>query len=99
DLFGRRRVLIIILGLCAVGSAVSASTEHLGWIIAGRAIQGVSGAILPLCYGITREVAPRTEAPFWVGVLTASFGASGGASMVIGGVITQYLSWHGIFYV
>src|SRR5690606_23751207 len=58
DMYGRERVLIVLLAAATVGSLVSALGDSIGAIIVGRAIQGVAGAILPLCIGLAREHLP-----------------------------------------
>ena len=48
DMYGRKRVLIVIMMLSVVGSFVSALAPTLGWVIAGRALQGIAAATLPV---------------------------------------------------
>src|SRR5581483_1315740 len=43
DLYGRKRVLLVALGAAAIGSAISAAGPSLGWVIAGRSLQGLAG--------------------------------------------------------
>ena len=69
DLYGRKRMLLLMLGVACAGSTVSALAEDLNVIILGRALQGVSMAVLPLCFGIIREHAPEERIPFAVGIL------------------------------
>jgi len=100
DLYGRRRVLTAIVLLSGLGSIVCIlGSNHLGWMIAGRAIQGLSGAILPLAYGIVREIAPPQRAPFWIGTLAGVYGLTAGAGLIIGGLFSDAGHWQGIFYV
>lgn len=99
DLYGRRRVILIVCVICALGSAISALHTDLRWIIAGRAIQGASGAILPLCYGIVRQLVPQSRLPFWIGVFAGAYAASGAIGFLVGGALSEYVGWHAIFYV
>ncbi len=48
DQFGRRKILVWVLLLSALGSVISAVAPSFGILVAGRALQGVSGAVLPL---------------------------------------------------
>jgi MFS family permease len=98
DLFGRRLMLIAIVALCGVGSLISAVAPSLAWIVAGRVVQGVSGAVLPLCYGMTREIAPSREVPFWVGCLTGAYALAHAIGFVLGGALADLGGWHMIFY-
>ena len=59
DMFGKERVLLAVLGVFAIGSLVGALSHSIEMLIAGRAIQGVAGAIFPLAFGIIRDEFPR----------------------------------------
>ncbi|SCW81298.1 Major Facilitator Superfamily protein [Sphingobium faniae] len=98
DLLGRRTMLAGVLLLCTLGSTLSALSSDLHWIIAGRAIQGMSGAILPLAFGIARSVVPQERLPYWIGLLAGAYSASGALGFLLGGVLTESVfGWHGIF--
>lgn len=99
DMYGRERVLIVLLAAAAVGSVVSAVGDSIGWIIAGRAIQGVAGAILPLCVGLAREHLPAHRVPVAVSLIAGSAVAAGSAAQLIAGVLIDHASWHMIFVV
>jgi MFS family permease len=99
DLFGRRRLLILVSVLPAVGSLISAVAPSIDWIIVGRTIQGVSGAILPLSYGIVRDFAPPRRAPFWIGVLTGGYAFSAMFGYIIGGAFADAGHWAWLFIV
>src|SRR4051794_25625099 len=95
DLFGRGRVLTLVLLTFAVGSAVCALAPSLGVLVAGRVIQGVGGGIFPLAFGIIRETFPAERVATAIGGISATFGIGGGVGLVIAGVIVEHLgpSW------
>ena len=97
DLIGRTQMLIAVLVVMAVGSALSASTDHLGVVIAGRAMQGVAAALIPLSMGIVRELFPPKRVPFGIGVITGSAGIGGGLGLLMGAVLIDNFHWHSIF--
>jgi len=100
DLYGRRRMLILMLVVAAVGSAISAVASDLNVIIFGRALQGVSLAILPLAFGILRENArDNRELNMGVGVLGGTYSLSTGTGIILGGVIVDSARWQHIFTV
>lgn len=99
DIYGRTSVLAVVLAISAMGSILSASTDHLGTIIAGRAIQGVSMAILPLAYGILKEAAPAKRVMSGVGILGATYTVGGGAAGLLGGILVDAGQWQTIFWV
>lgn len=98
DIYGRRRMLIILIAICAVGSLISAVGQSLELIILGRALQGMSGAILPLCYGITHRAAPPGRAPFWIGVVTGAFSFSTVIGYLVAGHFSDTGAWRSIFW-
>ncbi|MFD4183604.1 MFS transporter [Rhodococcus sp. NPDC058514] len=99
DMYGRERVLIVLLFAAAIGSMISAVGDSLGSIIVGRAIQGLAGAILPLCIGLAREHLPPAKVPVAVAVISGSAVAAGSSALLIAGVMLDHASWHMIFIV
>lgn len=99
DQYGRKRVLIAVLLICSAGSLLSALADDLAWIIAGRMIQGATGAILPLAFGICREVTPPARTAVWLGVLTGAWSGSAALGYVLGGLFTDLGNWQGLFWV
>ncbi|WP_152639818.1 MFS transporter [Sphingobium bisphenolivorans] len=97
DLFGRRRILIIVLVTGLVGSIVSAVAPSFAWLLAGRILQGITTAILPLCIGIVREDVPPQHVPMSVGLMISGASLGNAAGLVLGGWIVDNYSWHGVF--
>ncbi len=101
DLVGRRKVLLIGLAVFVAASALCGAAQSETVLIAARFLQGVGGAlasavILGMIVTMFPEPAERAKA---IGVF--SFVASAGASigLLLGGVITQAINWHWIFFV
>ena len=99
DLFGRRRILLFMLALAFFGSALSAMTNNLAIIIVGRAIQGVSMAVLPLSFGVLCEIIAKRDMGLAISAIGATYAVGGGLGVIIGGVIVDKFDWHGIFIV
>jgi EmrB/QacA subfamily drug resistance transporter len=100
DLLGRRRILMLGLGLFTAASLGCALATGEAFLIAMRAVQGLGAAImLPAALSIVmnmfREGAERNKAlGIWGGL-----GAGGGTvGLIAGGVITRYIGWEYIFY-
>jgi len=98
DMFGKRRMLVLSLVVFGAGSAVSALGSSLELVVAGRVLQGFGGGIFPLCFGIIRDEFPRERVAGSIGLISAIFGIGGGAGLIAGGVITDHLSYHWIFW-
>jgi EmrB/QacA subfamily drug resistance transporter len=98
DMFGKRRLLVVALVAFALGCVVSAVSNELWIVVAGRVVQGVGGGIFPLCFGIIRDEFPPRRVAQSVGLLSAVLGIGGGAGLVLGGVIVDNISYHWIFW-
>src|SRR5919204_5945912 len=55
DMFGKERMLVMTLCFFAAGSVLAALSHSIGILVAGRAVQGVGGAVFPLAFGIIRD--------------------------------------------
>jgi len=100
DILGRRRVFVAGIALFTAASLAAGLAQSEGWLLAARAIQGVGAAIaapstLALLTVTFREGAERTRAIAWY---SAVAGAGGSLGLVLGGVLTQWISWRaGLF--
>ncbi|WP_327090979.1 MFS transporter [Nonomuraea sp. NBC_01738] len=101
DLFGRRRMFVLALGLFAVSSLAGGLATSQGLLVAARAVQGLGGALLfpatlSLVNTLFEEGAPRNKA---LGVWSGA-GASGLAlGSLLGGLLTGAWGWQAVFYV
>jgi EmrB/QacA subfamily drug resistance transporter len=98
DMFGKRRLLVISLAAFAAGSAIAAVTSTLWVVVTGRAVMGIGGGIIPLCFGIVRDEFPRERVARSVGLLSATVGIGGGLGLVFGGLLIDYASFRWIFW-
>lgn len=96
DRFGRKPVIVIGLIVFAFGSFIAAGADNIGWVIAGRAVQGagaISAAVTAFIADSTREQ-HRTKAMAMVG---ASIGLTFAASMVLSPLLYKLIGMGGIF--
>ena len=98
DMFGKERLLVIVLCVLGTGTVIAALSHSLEMLIAGRAVQGAGGAIFPLAFGIIRDEFPRERVGAGIGLISATFGIGGGAGLVLAGVIVDHLDYTWIFW-
>jgi len=101
DLYGNRRLFLIGIALFTVASLACGLSTSQGFLIAARGVQGLGGAVasavsLSLMVNLFTEPGERAKA---MGIF--GFVASGGGSIgvLLGGIITDIISWHWIFLV
>jgi EmrB/QacA subfamily drug resistance transporter len=101
DLFGRKWALIAGLVGFSVASAVGGLAQSFGLLVAARATQGVFGALLaPSALSLLTVTFAGTEDwPKAFGIFGAVAGGAGAVGLLLGGVLTQALSWRWCLYV
>lgn len=100
DIFGRRRVFAIGLAIFTVGSLLCGLAGSPLMLILCRALQGVGGAILfATSLALLAQTFHGRERGFAFGVWGAVVGVSAAIGPLLGGILTDALSWHWIFYV
>jgi EmrB/QacA subfamily drug resistance transporter len=101
DLVGQRRVFLAGLAVFTGASAICATAESQGLLIAARFVQGIgcaltSAVILGMIVRLFPE--PRDQAKAF-GVYGFVASAGGSIGLLVGGVLTQALDWHWIFFI
>jgi EmrB/QacA subfamily drug resistance transporter len=101
DLFGRRRVFLVALGLFSLASLLGGFAQNSAELTAARAAQGfgcaiLSPATLTIIMTTFTEGHKRHRA---LGAWSAVAGAGGALGVILGGVLTSYLSWRWVLFV
>jgi EmrB/QacA subfamily drug resistance transporter len=99
DLYGKKRVLVIVSAMVGVGSLLAAVASSVEIMIVGRVIQGAGGGIFPLAFGIIRDEAPPSKVAGGIGFMSSLIGIGGAAGLLLAGAIVQSLSYHWLFWV
>src|SRR5213083_789927 len=101
DLLGRRRLFIAGLALFAASSLLCGLAWSEGSLIAFRAVQGLGGALLaPAALSLLfTSFAEGRERNLALGIYGAASGSGAAVGVLLGGVLTSYLSWSWIFFI
>ena len=100
DLFGRKPMLMIGIGLFLVGSALSGLSQTMWQLILFRSIQGLgAGALFPISLAVIGDLFTPRERGKYQGLFGAVFGIAFLVGPGLGGTLTDNFSWHWVFYV
>ncbi len=101
DRFGRKRLFLVGLAIFTLGSALCGFAPTLGWLIAGRVLQGAGGAALsPGSLSVLASAFPEPrERAQAIGIWSGVSGIALAAGPLIGGSLIQLSSWPAIFFV
>jgi MFS family permease len=89
DMYGKKNLIIVTMILLLAGSIVCALSNDLGVLIAGRALQGTSTALIPLAIGMIRDSFPREKVTSGIGIVSATMGVGGSMGMIVTGLIAD----------
>ena len=101
DLIGRKSVFMAGLLVFTVASLACGAAQSQGWLVAARFVQGVGGAMtsaVVLGMIVTMFPEPRERAKA-IGVYAFVASAGGSVGLIAGGVLTQSINWHWIFFI
>jgi EmrB/QacA subfamily drug resistance transporter len=101
DLFGRKRLFIAGVAVFTVASAIDGLSTSPGMLIAARALQGLGAALVsPAALSIvTTTFAEGRDRARALGVWSAIAVGGGAIGLILGGILTEYLSWRWNFFV
>lgn len=98
DMFGKRRVAMVLLGLQAAGSIVAALSSTFEPMIAARVLQGMAAGVIPLGISILRDVIPKVRLGATIALVSASLGAGGVLGLPLSAAVAEILDWHWLFW-
>ncbi|HEX6781343.1 MAG TPA: MFS transporter [Solirubrobacterales bacterium] len=99
DMFGRRNAFFLGTAIFASMSALGGAAQTETWLIAARVLMGIGGALMwPAILGMIYELLPEEKAGLAGGIIIGAAGLGNAIGPLIGGVLTQELSWRWIFF-
>jgi EmrB/QacA subfamily drug resistance transporter len=100
DMFGRRRAFFVGTAIFASMSALGGAAPSEAWLIASRVLMAIGGALMwPAILGMTYELLPEERAGLAGGIIIGAAGLGNALGPLIGGVLTDLLSWRWVFFV
>jgi EmrB/QacA subfamily drug resistance transporter len=98
DGFGRRRLLLIGIGIFTSASLACALAPGLGWLIGARAVQGVGAAIMfALTVALVADAVPKSRAGSAMGLLATMSATGTSLGPSLGGLLMTHVGWQAIF--
>ncbi|WP_078629030.1 MDR family MFS transporter [Streptomyces sp. 142MFCol3.1] len=100
DQYGRKKLFQTAIVIFLIGSALCGMAQNMGELIGFRALQGVGGGgLMVLSMAIVGDLVPPRERGKYQGLFGAVFGATSVLGPLLGGLLTEHLSWRWVFYV
>ncbi|XOK62076.1 MDR family MFS transporter [Paenibacillus elgii] len=100
DLFGRKAVFTVGIGLFVLGSILCGAAQSMAELIWFRALQGIgAGALAPVCFTIIGDLFSGKQRGKMMGVFSSVWSVAGLLGPLIGGYFVDQVSWRWIFYI
>ena len=101
DMYGRRSILLISLGLFLVGAIISVFSTSMAFAIVARVILALGqGALAPLCFSVIGDLFEPVARAKWSGMLNLPAGIAATIAPALGGILTDSsLGWRGLFWI
>jgi len=100
DLYGRRPILLFAVAVFLTGSLLCGFSQEMWQLVAFRGLQGLgAGALFPVALAVIGDLYDASERGKYQGLVGAVFGLSSLVGPAIGGVITDTIGWHWVFFV
>jgi len=99
DMFGKKRMMLVCMGLLLIGSVIGAVSSTLTMVIIARIFQGTASALIPIGMSIMRDELPEEKLSSAVALMSATLGIGAAIGMPLSGIVFTYFGWHAIFWV
>jgi MFS family permease len=98
DMYGKRRIVLVLLAVLVVGSVIAALSPGIVGIIVGRTLQGAVVGVVPLGISILRDVLHENRVDTAIALISATLGVGGALGLPISALITERADWHMLFW-
>src|SRR5919106_2155046 len=98
DLYGKKKVLLLLLSMYAVGIVAGGFSDNISSLLASRIIQGVGLAAVPAAFSLLRDTFPPARLAIAVGIFGSAYSAGSVVGLLAGATIIQSFGWHFTFF-
>ena len=98
DIYGRKKVLLIIMAIYTVGVTLGGFANDFLTMIIARTIQGIGLGMFPIAFSIIRDQFPRERISITTGIITSMFAAGSVIGLSVGGLIIHEFGWKMTFF-
>lgn len=100
DLYGRRRLMLFGLGTFTLASLLCAMAQSMEQLVLARVLQGIgAGGMVSVSQAIIGDIVPPRERGRYQGYFSGMYAAASVAGPVLGGFMTEYVSWRWVFFI
>lgn len=98
DMYGKRRMVLVSLGVMTAGSLIAAVGGSFLPLIVGRAMQGFGAALIPVGISIMRDELPKEKLAGGVALMSATLGIGSALGLPLSGVLYGAFGWTSLFW-
>lgn len=98
DMYGKRRMMLLLAIPLVVGGVVCALAPTVEVMIAGRALQGIGSGMVPLGIALLRDVVPKEKLSSSIATVSATLGVGGAIGMPLSAAVVEFADWRFVFW-
>lgn len=98
DMYGKKRMMLVSLGMLLFGSLLAVASTSLWTLVIGRAFQGTASAVIAIGMSIMRDALPSERLNPSLALLSATLGIGGAFGLPMAGVMFGLFGWESVFW-